>query len=181
MANPLKLRAFDAEDLQALAACLQDALVTLADMAWIPAERRFVMVANRFCWECGGAQATPEPGAAAPSAPDSGGADAAFAAEEPETGEPGAGEPPFERVHSGICFDGVTQVRRRGIDPQRRDRVLSLLTMTLDADKVLLVFAGDAAVELTIERLNCRLDDLGEAWPTSRRPQHPLDEDGDAG
>ena len=55
---PLKLRAHDAEDLAALAACLQDALVPLADVVYLKAEKRFVMVANRFMWERG-AQTAP--------------------------------------------------------------------------------------------------------------------------
>ena len=48
----LKLRAEDEEDLAVFSACLQDALVPVADMMWLPQEKRFVVVANRFCWEC---------------------------------------------------------------------------------------------------------------------------------
>ena len=58
--GPLKLRAHDIEDLRALATCLQDALVPVADLAYLKAEKRFVMVANRFKWE-GGAQTAPDP------------------------------------------------------------------------------------------------------------------------
>jgi len=47
----LKLRARDAEDLQVLSACLQDAILSISDMTYERAARRFVMVANRFCWE----------------------------------------------------------------------------------------------------------------------------------
>ena len=56
--GPLKLRAHDIEDLRALGACLQDALVPVADLAYLKAEKRFVMVANRFKWE-GGAKTAP--------------------------------------------------------------------------------------------------------------------------
>lgn len=52
--QPLRLRAFDTEDLSVLAACLQDALVAARDMRYLPDERRFAMVLRRFCWECGG-------------------------------------------------------------------------------------------------------------------------------
>ena len=51
MSAKLKLRAEDAEDIAVIAACLQDALVQVSDIAYLPDERRFVMVANRFCWE----------------------------------------------------------------------------------------------------------------------------------
>ena len=47
----LKLRARDEQDLQVLAACLQDALVPLADMLYEPSLGRFAMVVNRFMWE----------------------------------------------------------------------------------------------------------------------------------
>ena len=47
----LKLRAEDAEDLAVISAVLQDALVPVGEMAYLPDERRFVLVANRFVWE----------------------------------------------------------------------------------------------------------------------------------
>jgi hypothetical protein len=46
----LKLRAEDAEDLLVISACLQDALVPVRDLAYIPEERTFLFVANRFRW-----------------------------------------------------------------------------------------------------------------------------------
>jgi Protein of unknown function (DUF2948) len=50
----LRFKATDAEDLAVLAAYLQDAVVPFADMTYLPAERRFIMVANRFRWETAG-------------------------------------------------------------------------------------------------------------------------------
>src|ERR1700744_4301345 len=47
----LKLRAADAEDLAVLSAILQDSLVTIGEMTYLPDENRFVLVANRFKWE----------------------------------------------------------------------------------------------------------------------------------
>jgi hypothetical protein len=51
---PLKLRAEDAEDLAVISACLQDALVSVRDLAYTPDDGSFLMVANRFRWENGG-------------------------------------------------------------------------------------------------------------------------------
>ncbi|MBT6118331.1 MAG: DUF2948 family protein [Rhodospirillaceae bacterium] len=51
MPGPLSLRAEDAEDMTVVSACLQDAIVTLGDMAYLVEERRFVLVASRFLWE----------------------------------------------------------------------------------------------------------------------------------
>ncbi len=49
--QPLKLRAVDSEDLAVLAAFIQDAIVNVSEMAYLPDERRFVLVVTRFLWE----------------------------------------------------------------------------------------------------------------------------------
>src|ERR1700680_3942059 len=51
------VRAEDAEDLAVISACLQDALVSVRDLAYDRDARVFVLVANRFRWEAGGARA----------------------------------------------------------------------------------------------------------------------------
>jgi hypothetical protein len=51
MADALKLRGEDEEDLAVISAVLQDALVAVGEMAYLPGEQRFVLVANRFRWE----------------------------------------------------------------------------------------------------------------------------------
>jgi len=51
MRGGLKLRAVDDEDLGVVSACLQDGLIALCDMEYLPEERRFILVANRFRWE----------------------------------------------------------------------------------------------------------------------------------
>lgn len=50
--KPLKVLVEDAEDLQVIAACLQDALIPLSGIKYDPALKQFYLVANRFCWEC---------------------------------------------------------------------------------------------------------------------------------
>ena len=49
--GPLRLRAEDAEDLAIISACVQDALVSVRDLAYDREARTFVLVANRFRWE----------------------------------------------------------------------------------------------------------------------------------
>ena len=51
MASGLKLRAEDAEDLKIVAACLQDAIVPIVEVCYLPERSSFLMVANRFKWE----------------------------------------------------------------------------------------------------------------------------------
>ena len=47
----LRLRASDADDLTVFASILQDSIVPASDIAYVPDEQRFAMVANRFLWE----------------------------------------------------------------------------------------------------------------------------------
>jgi len=51
MTGLLKLAAADAEDLEMLSARLQDAVGKLKDFAWLPKQRRFAVLVNRFRWE----------------------------------------------------------------------------------------------------------------------------------
>ena len=47
---PLRLVALDTEDLAIVSAHLQDAIVRVGDMAFLPQSRRFALVAARFDW-----------------------------------------------------------------------------------------------------------------------------------
>ena len=49
--RPLNLAADDAEGLAVIAALVQDAVLTAADMTWDRKARRFAMLVNRFRWE----------------------------------------------------------------------------------------------------------------------------------
>ena|SRR5689334_16324440 len=54
----LKLLAQDEEDLKIISAHLQDAVMRVGDLVYLPKKRRFVAVMNRFCWEdCGDREA----------------------------------------------------------------------------------------------------------------------------
>ncbi len=49
--DALRLLARDEEDLEILSMVLQDALISVSEMAFLPEEQRFVLIANRFRWE----------------------------------------------------------------------------------------------------------------------------------
>lgn len=51
MSGRFILKAGDAEDLEIISARLQDAVGRLKDFAWLPKERRFAVLLNRFRWE----------------------------------------------------------------------------------------------------------------------------------
>ncbi len=166
-ATPLKLVARDADDLAVIAACVQDALVPIGEMAFLPAEGRFILALNRFRWD--------RPNADADTAIDVRDAAAHGDAEFWLTGDSG---PSFERVHSALRFEQVTAVRTRGIDLKKRDRILELLTIHLEPNTVLMVFAGDAMIRVEMTGLLCYLEDFGAGWPTRWKPRHPEDSSG---
>jgi hypothetical protein len=149
----LKLRAHDADDLQVIAALLQDAIVPVSEMLFLPNAQRFILVANRFRAES----------AAVPEAPAEG--DASF--------EDGS-RPHYERIHCGLRFDGVRKVRHRGFDRRARGEMLNLLTILAGEGGIDLVFAGGADLHLDCAAIDVRLEDIGEPWPTRWRPRHAV-------
>jgi hypothetical protein len=153
MTDRLRLKAVDADDLKVVSAFLQDAIVAMADVGYLTQEQSFVLVANRFRWETAD---TPR----GPSAED----DAGMA--------PDVEDAPFERIHCAVRFAGVTAVRYRGIDRQNRTLPLELLALEHAAGAVLLHFAGGGCIRVETPALSCMIEDLGEPWPTGRRPAH---------
>ncbi|HVJ43465.1 MAG TPA: DUF2948 family protein [Dongiaceae bacterium] len=154
----LKLIARDAEDLAVVASCLQDALVPLNEMRYLAAERRFIMLVNRFRWERDKLRAKSVKQAVKQPV------DASFEDES----YPGA----HQRIHSGLCIDRVLAVRSRDINRDRPDQFLDLLTMQYGDGKLDFLFSGGGVIQLEVEALNLFLQDLGEAWPTQWQPQH---------
>ena len=47
----LKLIALDEEDLSVVSSHLQDAVMRVSDMAYLPSQQRFAAIVNRFDWE----------------------------------------------------------------------------------------------------------------------------------
>jgi hypothetical protein len=143
--DQLKLAAVDEEDLSVLSAFVQDAVLKVGDMVYLPHERRFALAMNRFTWE---------------------------------KAEDGARRD-FERRRAALTFDRVEGVRTAGIDRSESGKILELLAVRFEITdapkgKVTLVFAGSALVEIAVEVIEVRLADLGAAWATHAKPNHPL-------
>jgi hypothetical protein len=49
-ADMLRLHAFDEDDLALVSAILQDALIRVGDLAYLPGQRRFALLGARFDW-----------------------------------------------------------------------------------------------------------------------------------
>jgi hypothetical protein len=142
----VRLKAVDADDLRVVSALLQDAIIAIADIAFLPDDRLFVLLASRYQWEG--------------RAPDGG----------PTPDEGGEGP---TRIRCAVRFTGVDRVKRRGVDLTRRSQFLSLLAMEAVEGALLLRLSGDADIRLEGAAIECRIEDQGDPWPASRRPGHP--------
>lgn len=58
--RPLRLQAFDGEDLTVMSALLQDAVFPGDEIRWIAKDRRFALLLNRYRWEGEGQNRTAE-------------------------------------------------------------------------------------------------------------------------
>ena len=150
----LRLIALDAEDLDVLSAHLQDAVLRVGEMSYLPKENRFVAIVNRFDWE-----------------------KAAASKQKP------AAQEQFERRRAGIRFERVKGAKLQGIDLSDKRTALALLAITFESagnsqapeGYVTLTFSGSAAIRLDVECVEVELKDLGAAWATNRSPEHPDD------
>lgn len=150
--RPFRVRVEDAEDLGIASSYLQDAILPAPEMKYEPAERRFVLLVQRFKWE----------NAPAPI-------------EEPEEDAVY-----YERVHCVVRFEYVAGVKSIGIDRLSREAMLNLLAIRAGEGHIDLAFAGGKTIRLAVDRILCHIEDLGEPWPTVFRPGHgeALAEDG---
>ena len=140
----LKLIALDEDDLKIVSAHLQDAVTKVGDLAYLPREKRFAALVNRFDWV------------------------AAAKGERPFKRRRAALR--FEQVTAArilnIALGDKTQVlnllavqfaKAAEGDP---------------GGQVSLVFAGDAAIQLDVQFIETELKDLGAVWSTGSKPEH---------
>jgi len=151
--EPLKLIALDEEDLAVLSSLLQDAVLRVADMTYLPKQKRFAAALNRFDWEN-----------AAKASGKAGGKD-------------------YRRRRAALRFDRVFNAKLKNLKPRAETRVLSLLAIGFAPKEapggiLTLTFSGDASIQLEVECIEAELRDLGPEWRTSSKPEHPGDEPG---
>ncbi|MBS7539181.1 DUF2948 family protein [Ancylobacter lacus] len=173
----LKLIALDVEDLAVISAHLQDAVVRVGDMAFLPREHRFALLTNRFDWEAAVTAEAATPAAAfAPSPVMAGFAPAAAPAARGRR-KPARVAGPCLRRRAGMHFERVLNARVRGIDLTDKEAVLNLLALTFEETEspsgtVTFLFSGGGEVQLTVECLESCLQDLGPAWDAAGVPCH---------
>jgi hypothetical protein len=153
--DSLKLIALDADDLKVISAHMQDAVLRVSEMAYVPREKRFAMVVNRFNW--------------------------AKAAKFGEASK--VSKDALERRRTALRFERVTAAQVQGIDLKDKRHALALLAISFDPAQngsdeagpdghVTLTFSGGASIRLTVECVEVELQDQDAAWATKHPPAH---------
>jgi hypothetical protein len=138
----LRLVALDSEDIAVMSAHVQDSVVKIGEIMWRPAEKRAIIVLNRFDWE---SAQSPEP---------------------PYRRRHAALR--FERVNAVrqrniACGQKDAVLNLLAVEFAETDAPGGTVTLT---------FSGGAALRLEVECLEAELADLGSVWATAACPAH---------
>jgi hypothetical protein len=142
----LKFIALDEDDLAVVSTHLQDAIVKVADIVWMPKDRRLVVGVNRFDWE-------------------------ATLDLNPQYRRRRA-VLRIDRVLACKCRDVSSADKAKvlnllAVEFEQKDPPSGIVT---------LIFSGGAALRLEVECLEAELADLGEVWTTAKCPGHPIED-----
>lgn len=143
--QPLKLVALDQDDIAVISTHLQDAVVKVSDIIWLPGEKRLVIGLNRFDWEACGCE------------------DPCYKRRRTALR--------FERVNAFRCRN----VNPADKDAVLNLLAVEYSETDVPAGVITLIFSGGSALRLEIECLECELADLGPTWDARARPVHEID------
>lgn len=141
----LKLAALDSEDLAVISAHVQDAVLKVGDIRYLPRENRLLVVMNRFAWDKAlGKQARDlERRRSALS---------------------------FARV-SNVQASRVRQDDKEAVLSLL---AIEFAEKDAPAGQITLHFSGGAAMCFDVECIEAQLADLGPAWATEHMPKHEI-------
>ncbi|GLS29225.1 Protein of unknown function [Mesorhizobium albiziae] len=143
--DQLKLVALDEQDLNIISAHVQDAVMKIGDLEFLPRAKRFVVPMNRFAWE-------------------------AVSGVLRKRGERRQSVLHFDRVLSAKTA-GMDRDKPADILSLLAIRFAEAET---PAGAIELDFSGGATVRLEVECIEARLADLGAAWEASSLPSHKV-------
>lgn len=142
--KPLALIAADLEDLKTVSALLQDAVVKVGDTTYLPEEKRFVFVGNRYVWE---------------------NAKRSFFNQ---------GQRVRTGVHIDDVKSVKSRAVRMDAKEAVLDILSAEYEGDENGGTITLNLAGGGTIALDVDAINVTLKDLSEPWRASRRPDHEL-------
>ncbi|CAM5517378.1 DUF2948 family protein [Mesorhizobium sp. UC22_110] len=141
--DALKLLALDEQDLGIISAHVQDAVMKVGDLEYLPTWKRFVVPMNRFAWEVR----------------------SGFFRKHNERRQSVLH---FERVLA-VKTSGIAREKSEEVLSLL---AISFIPIAPPAGIIELIFAGNGTIMLEVEYVEARLADLGGAWQASSRPVH---------
>ena len=139
----LKLIALDDQDLSIVSAHVQDAVMKVSDLEYLPAAKRFVLTMNRFVWE----------------------AKSGLFRQHNERRQ--------AVLHFDRVLGAKTNAIPRDKPAEVLSLLaISFVAISKPAGIVELVFAGGGTIMLDVECIEARLADIGGSWEASSRPVH---------
>ncbi len=144
--KPMKLMALDQEDLQVISSMVQDSVLKLADIKYLPAERRLVLTMNRYVWEN-----------------DTQNREARMRARSVLS---------ISRVDS-VKVQKINQTNKEMVLSLL---CVLFEETSAPAGQLTLEFSGGAVIAANIECIEAQLVDLGAVWETENRPEHDLED-----
>ncbi|WP_417679467.1 DUF2948 family protein [Roseibium sp.] len=144
--DQLKLAALDAEDLEVLSAHLQDAVLTVGDIRYLPKERKAILVVNRFVWD---------------------------KAADKRSGEHERRRAALAVAQ--VSAMKASRIRQEAKGAVLELLAVTFEEGDAPAGRIKLEFAGGGTVLLEVDCIEAQLADLGAAWSTPNRPAHDLD------
>jgi Protein of unknown function (DUF2948) len=145
--GPLKLVALDPDDLKILSAHLQDAVIRLADMVYMPADQHFAAILSRFDW---------------------------LSAENGDGRQSNLRRCRCALRFDKIKRAQVQKVRLGDKFAVVELLAITFDELETPGGYITLHFAGGGAVRLEVECIEAELHDVGEAWRASCKPQHKV-------
>jgi hypothetical protein len=143
--DQLKLAALDAEDLEVLSAHLQDAVLTVGDIRYLPKERKAIFVVNRFVWD---------------------------KAADKRSGEHERRRAALAITQ--VTSMKASRIRQEAKGAVLELLAVTFEEGDAPAGRIRLEFAGGGSVLLEVDCIEAQLGDLGAAWGTPNRPAHDL-------
>ncbi|PBC07869.1 DUF2948 family protein [Mesorhizobium sp. WSM3859] len=139
----LKLIAFDDQDLSIVSAHVQDAVMRVSDLEYLPAAKRFVLTMNRFVWEAKSGLFR-------------------------QHNERRQSVLHFDRV-LGVKTSGIQRDKPAEVLSLL---AISFIATSKPAGIIELVFSGGGTIMLDVECIEARLADVGGSWEAASRPVH---------
>ena len=138
----MRLWATSSDDLRVLSALLQDSIVPIDNILYTPSQRQVIIVLQRFRWEL---------------------------TKNAETIRKPIG---YQRCLCGLAIDKVEYMQTQQIDINDRSQLLNFLTFYESDQRLDIQFPDSKTIRISINSLKLMVKDIGESWPTTKRPKH---------